>query len=355
MELKNKTILIVSNEPWGDVWYSKHNWAYELSKNNDVYFINPPQKWKFRGLFKTHITFKNYTKTLKILNYNNRLPLTRFNLIFKLNENLIFKSLNAFFKNKKDLIFWSFDPYRLIMPQKLNLVTSIYFIADKYEIKREKILINNVDKIISVSQELTKNIKNKPVLNISHGIRHVSEDYNVERDNSVILMGTFSDRVDYDLLFELVNNIPTVVFYLFGNNTIKEKKNILIFNKIIKMKNVDYKGVRRYSDIVPYMQKAKLGIALYKTNKVNNQLNSLKIIQYLSCGLEVVSTPLNFYRNASEEGILFLTNNKKEYIKKCRQILSKKNDNKNLSKKNIFVKQFLYQRLVLKIEEFLSE
>ena len=34
MKLENQTILVTSNEPWGDLWYSKQNYAYELSKKN---------------------------------------------------------------------------------------------------------------------------------------------------------------------------------------------------------------------------------------------------------------------------------------------------------------------------------
>ncbi len=155
MKLINKTILIISNEPWGDIWYSKHNWAFELSKNNQVYFINPPKRWKIFDLFKTKILTTKYNDNLYILNYNNRLPFTRFNILFKINENIIFKQLNKFFKDKDNIIFWTFDPYRLINPKKMNLVTSIYFIADKYQIQREKQLINNVENILSVSKELT--------------------------------------------------------------------------------------------------------------------------------------------------------------------------------------------------------
>lgn len=41
MELKGKRIVTASNEGWGDVWFSKHNYAYELSKHNEVLFVDP--------------------------------------------------------------------------------------------------------------------------------------------------------------------------------------------------------------------------------------------------------------------------------------------------------------------------
>lgn len=39
----NKTILIISPEPWGKMMISKHHYALELAKlGNEVYFLNPP-------------------------------------------------------------------------------------------------------------------------------------------------------------------------------------------------------------------------------------------------------------------------------------------------------------------------
>ena len=54
--IKGKNIIIVSNEPWGDIWYSKHHYAYELNKTNQVLFIDPPRKWSFWNLFMQGIS-----------------------------------------------------------------------------------------------------------------------------------------------------------------------------------------------------------------------------------------------------------------------------------------------------------
>lgn len=40
-----KTTLPFTLEPWGDMWYSKHHYAAELSKCRIEYFISPPDKW----------------------------------------------------------------------------------------------------------------------------------------------------------------------------------------------------------------------------------------------------------------------------------------------------------------------
>jgi hypothetical protein len=46
MELSGKNILLISPESWGQNHVSKHHYATELSKNNKIYFLNPPSSKK---------------------------------------------------------------------------------------------------------------------------------------------------------------------------------------------------------------------------------------------------------------------------------------------------------------------
>ena len=70
--IKNKNIFIVSNETWGETWYSKHNYAWELSQNNKVYFINPPVPFSFSNIFKKNIVETKIKDSLSILTYKNK-------------------------------------------------------------------------------------------------------------------------------------------------------------------------------------------------------------------------------------------------------------------------------------------
>ncbi|GIV43052.1 MAG: hypothetical protein KatS3mg035_0175 [Bacteroidia bacterium] len=94
MKLENQNIVIISNEPWGDIWYSKQNYAYELSKlGNKVYFIDPPQPYELKNLFSNHFTLKKYSENLSIIQYRNRLPAGKFN---KLNNQWVTKELENY-------------------------------------------------------------------------------------------------------------------------------------------------------------------------------------------------------------------------------------------------------------------
>ncbi len=353
MKLINKTILIISNEPWGDIWYSKHNWAFELSKNNKVFFVNPPKKWKFSNLFTSNVSINNYTDNLYILNYNNRLPYTRFNILFKINEFLVFKSLKKIFKNEKDIVFWTFDPYRLINPKKMNLLTSIYFIADKYQIQREKQLINNVENILSVSKELTKDIKNKPILNLSHGISE--SEFITEKkinDNFILYIGGIDYRLDYETIEHLLKSFPKEKFLFIGKiSEIDDNSFKRIFIEK-KYSNLEYKKAIHFKELKNYIYSAKICLAPMKKGVQGNSINHHKLLQYLSFGKPVLSAKFNDYKN---NDLLIEYINSNEAVDKLKLLLDKEENNDVKQKRINFAKQFLYSNLINKIEMFFNE
>lgn len=348
MKLKDKTILIISNEPWGDIWYSKHNWANELSKNNFVYFINPPHRWKPKDLLKTKIQIEDYKPSLKILNYNNRLPFTRFNLLFKLNERLIYKSLNKFFKSESDIIFWTFDPYRLIYPQKLNILTSIYFIADRYLINRETILIRNTKNIISVSKELTRNINNKRVLNLSHGISETEFKVDdINHENYILYIGGVDHRLDYKLIESLLVRFPEQTFLFMGKiSTVKDE----IFKKIFldkKYKNLEYKLPIHFKELKKYIASAKLCLAPMKLELDGNGINHHKLLQYLALGKPVLSAKFTDYE---DNDLLIQFSTEHDAVIKLNNFLHNAESVGLIDKRIMYAKKFLYSNLIREIE-----
>ena len=91
--IQNNSILLISNEPWGDIWFSKHHYANELSANNDVYFIDPPKGWSLSSLFSNQLEIEVINERLKVVRYSNSLPIRFFPKVFT--------KINDFFFNPK--------------------------------------------------------------------------------------------------------------------------------------------------------------------------------------------------------------------------------------------------------------
>jgi hypothetical protein len=103
---KNKTILIISPERWGNVFLSKHHYAAELSKNNTVYFLNSSGTRKINQI----VSSTKIDEKLIVLDY--------YNLFFKMGTIPFFiSSLTNFFitkQIKKEIntkvdVVWSFE------------------------------------------------------------------------------------------------------------------------------------------------------------------------------------------------------------------------------------------------------
>ncbi len=105
MKLENQTLLVISNEPWGDIWYSKHNWAYELSKKNKVFFINPPIKWKISNLWSFKICIDDYNESLQVLGYQKNVlnHLLHYNTLQRISDSELYGNQYTLSSVMKDL------------------------------------------------------------------------------------------------------------------------------------------------------------------------------------------------------------------------------------------------------------
>ncbi len=356
MKLENQNILIFSNEPWGNVWYSKHNWAFELSKKNKVFFINPPKKWSFKGLFNILIT--SYTENLKILNYNNLLPFTRVGWLYQINNFITSKRIKKFLYKKKcrDFIFWTFDPYRFTNPKLFSPKYSIYFIADKYQTQKEKELIKSTDFFITVSKELTNNLDLKKLLVLSHGISSsefsIDEDVTIE-EGYILYIGQIDYRIDYELVVKMVEYFPNERFLFIGqpqHDLTDENFKKLFIDKVYT--NLIYHPPVHFKKLKNYIAKAKICLAPMLLHVHGNNINHHKLLQYLALGKPVLAPTFKDYE---KNELIFSYGSNDDGITIFKRIFNSKEEPIIIDKRINFAKQFTYENLIEKVEQFLTE
>ena len=125
MELRDKNILIISNEAWGSVWFSKHNYAHELSRNNRVIFVDPAGPWRPANLLGSAPSITPIGENLSVLRYRNRLPVLN-KWFYKLNERLVARSVKRELRrsgNPTDVLI-TFDPTRFTTPRAAGEVAA---------------------------------------------------------------------------------------------------------------------------------------------------------------------------------------------------------------------------------------
>ncbi|MBN8696785.1 MAG: hypothetical protein J0L87_09655 [Bacteroidetes bacterium] len=359
----NKNIIIISNEPWGDVWYSKHNYAYELSKKNKVIFLNPPKKWKLGNLFKK-IEISAISDNLFQLTYTNILPSVN-TIFFKLNNLLVSLKLKRFFKenNFADYICWTFDPYRLYSPQKLGASKSLFHIVDNYQFNHrgEKETCNNSDYFVCVSENIAKNYKsfNKRMLVIPHALSS-DEFISTQRPTEIpekqyaLYIGNIDKRLDYDQIERIIIAFPTIEFVFIGklhfapNNIAADA----IFNKK-KYSNVKYLGIKNFKELKNYIKHAKFCFAWMDEKFHGNRIAHHKIFQYLAFGKPVFCSVFSDY--IPIKSYLYMEDDTDNMIQIIDNYMKNGEDPHLVDQRINMAKEHTFEKALAKIDLFINE
>ena len=361
MKLENQHIIIVSNEPWGDVWYSKHNYANELSKKNTVIFINPTNKWKFSNLF-SKIRIESVSPSLSVLHYHNILPSINFTL-FRFNDYLITIRIKKKLKKLgfSNSIFWSFDPYRIVKPNRLTNSKKIFHIVDLYGYTHwgEQILIDQSDYCIFVSKEIIKNYAQnaKRKLLIPHAIS--SEEFTSNKKPEDIpnltfglYVGNIDHRIDFEHLEKILATFPNIPFVFIGKVNHVENP---IFKRIFIEKNYQntlFLGIKHFKELKHYIHEAGFCFAFMEKRK-GNDIAHHKIFQYLAMGKPVFSSNFSDYNSVQE--LLYMENDA-EKSKELLNYFLENGENDNLQNKRIdYAYQHTFDEALKKIENFINE
>jgi glycosyltransferase involved in cell wall biosynthesis len=363
MIIENKQVVIVSNEPWGDVWFSKHNYAYELSRKNEVVFINPCGKWSIKNLFHFHITMNTVSPNLKVLSYTNFFPALN-SFFFNLNDRLVSVKINKYLKkqNFQSFLLWTFDPYRLCDPAILGAGKSVFHCVDKYDFTHfgEKTIYEKVDYIFLVSNEFRNDYLpyHKPLFLCPHGISSDEFDANsgpkTEAAGAVLYIGNIDQRLDYSLLERALIRFPEHRFVFIGKERFVSGN--AIANRIFRDKkypNLVCLGVIPFKKLKNYISDSLCCIALMDKDHKGNLISHHKIFQYLAQGKPVFCNRFSEYADASK--LLYMSNDPEALLNSMQHFFGL-GENELLAKERIhYASAYKFQTLLEKAGTVLYE
>jgi hypothetical protein len=333
MKLEGKDIVIVSNEPWSETWFSKHNYAYELSKNNRVYFVNPTERWSYKNFYSSGVLVENYSSSLFVVTYKNQLPALSL-LLFRLNNFLVSRKLKRFFANAglKDFIFWTFDPSRLYAPKTLGAKFSIFHSVDDYIFSMwgEDYLCANADLILCVSDLFAKTYENlhNAVYVIPHSISSEAfaiteaeaEKVQIPFKDYCLYVGNIDERLDYELLELALKSLPDTPFVFVGKTKFKESN--LLAAKLFNgsgYPNLHHLGPKHFRTLKFYISGSKACIAFMNKTHHGNTIAHHKTLQYLALGKPVFSCIFSEYIPISE--LMYMDDDNQRLVDKLTQFI----------------------------------
>jgi len=99
--------------------------------------------------------------------------------------------------------------------------------------------------------------------------------------------GLIRDWVDVDLLWQIAKKRPEWHFVLIG-----DADSSIDLGKYKEITNMHFLGRKPYQDLPSFCRHLDLGLIPFKVNELTHAVNPIKLREYLSAGLPVVSTPM---------------------------------------------------------------
>jgi hypothetical protein len=298
-------VVVTSDEPWGHVWHTQLHFAHSLAAFFNVVFIGPPSKWSIRKLFSQQSSVISVSDTLKVMTYVNPVPSAIGHLSVLINDCInglrISKMVGG---NRIDLV-WHFDRYRSVFFLRLGKVKHVYHVIDPVaNLNYDHYLAKKADLVVSVSRRyidhyLRLNPKvvyegqgwdtSLPGKSSAVSLKHE------QKPGSILLLGTFLDDVDYELLIKIVTEIKEVPMVLIGPDRITLSERRSLFSSLLNFPNVFWLGALPPIEYLQHVASSAVCLIAYEpTGKVFNRTRifgtPLKVMSYLGCHKPVVSS-----------------------------------------------------------------
>ncbi len=360
-----KTILIVSPEPWGQNFISKHHYANEFSKlGHKVYFLNPPSNTNFT-INDAHTPFNE----VSIIDYKLVRGINKFPKFLRnfFNTQLIKGVLKE--SGNLDLVI-SFDPFRFQNLSLFKAKKTIYFPADWHNSPLEKEISNSADLIVSVSKLLASQYKkwNDNCLSIGHGVSDLFLESNplgsvTLPKNDKLKIGYVGNLnyplLDFKELKKIIEGNNNLDFHFIGpngNSNLSKEPNPF-WEKMETRTNVHLLGSQPFKDIPAYLSQFDALLLCYKGFEYKIFLsNNHKMLEYLSSGKPVISHYVDEYRE--EDDLLYMHNDEKQdfshFFNEIIHNLDKLESRFKVDLRRSYAKQNLYKEKAIRLIELVS-
>lgn len=224
-----------------------------------------------------------------------------------------------------------------------------YFIGFYTKSKVRRILVNLLENIVMKSSNLIVTIGDelekvrqkqtkKKIIVIPNGVNTESFNAAISKSEHVptlVYMGKMDDWAGIDLVIKslpiIKKNIDNIKFIIIGEGNYEEQLKSLV-EECNLSSNVEFVGLKKYTELVEYLKIADIGVATFKKIDLMKYACTLKILEYGAGGLPVIATAIGETEN---------------YIEKNKCGIAIKYDEKEFAQAvlNLFNNTVLYKRL----------
>lgn len=310
---RDKKILILSPQPWNYFFISKHHYALELAKDNDVWFLSAPQP----GIgWKKELAKNNVRSRLTVIKY--KLPLPQF---FRFHVNKLYRYINR--QTVKQMLkrivphfdlcidFGCYSLYENV--DFVSAADKIFFPVDNFS--NMPFTQRGAQYLFTVSEVIRKKFSDAGIS--CHFINHgLSADFasrakkELENNNSWkkrerITVGysgnLFIRFLNRDIFRQLIDENREIAFHLFGSTEFNKTDagEAEWFRYLSSQPNVFLRGFLMPEQLADDLQSMDALLLCYKAdNKDYFGENTHKMLEYLSTGKAIISSHISLYADS---------------------------------------------------------
>ena len=320
--LRNKSILLISPQPWDHIAISKHHYARELAaRDNDVYFVEPPDPHLPSPLA---VQTTNDDSRIHRVSYRpTLLDKMRFHA-YGLYKRLIKRRIRYIQRHlpKPVDVVWSFDPNRFPDLCQFDANRTIFHPVDPLTNQHQVEVGQTADIVFTVSEKILTHFEHHDSAHfINHGLakpfetgarERLSQSYAANKRLQAGYAGNLMRTpVNRKIIQDIVSQNPDVEFHFWGphssppDNEATSQSIVHFIEWLEAKKNVLLHGPVAPHVLATEMQKMDLFFLTYSLHPTeSDRSNSHKILEYLSTGRLVISSRVDTYKEFSPELIL---------------------------------------------------
>lgn len=319
---ENEMIVILSPQGWGHQFISKHHYAVEFSKLYKTVFVSPTL-CQFGKLSYASEKIDKDNSNLLIAQLTLPFPnwfRFKFNKLYRIINRI---ALNYFFKkrlNQQIRLIVDFGCHKSIdRVDKFQSLVSTYFPVDDFiDLPIET---RSAAKIFTVSSKIQEKFEqsNIPITWINHGLSSVFAEKSkaklLELERTTEILKPERKKVGYsgnltipfldrEVVLHTIKTLPEMEFHFFGNYSSDDYTTTEFINMLKQLNNVQLHGQLSTENLAEQLFHMDILWLCYKSDGKNYNLeNSHKILEYLSTGKPIVSTPIKYLENADKDFI----------------------------------------------------
>ena len=354
MQLKEQVILIISPEPWGKSFVSKHHYAVSLAKQgNQVYFLNPPgPAW---GINTSD--FEN----LWVVDYSGFPPGYRYlpKVVRKAITRKTLRRLESLISTKIQIL-WSFDSSVFFdldsAPQTLGICHLVDYNQD-FEWRR---MAKSALLCLGTTQFIVDRCKtvNQNAHFLHHGYAPSSvptqEISIADRGINLGYVGNLDIQYfNWPLVSKLIQTFEMVQFYFVG------PKKSPFLPEVEHAPNFHWLGEQPSASIPSFLAQMDLLLLCYQANDHYEQLaNPHKVMEYLGSGRPIIATPTHEFKNQPELVIMSETGEETDFVNLFRSTLGRLDQHLQPDaclRRQAFAMAHTYPQQIQKVELLLNQ